>query len=70
MKRKANNYLTHGRQRCRPFCLTGGNEIMTEREARNKIVGIFTGWAGKKEADERHKSNIDIYNVHTPLEMG
>ena len=35
---------------------------MTEREARNKIVGIFTGWAGKKEADESHKSIIDLYN--------
>ena len=43
---------------------------MTEREARNKIVGIFTGWAGKKEADESHKSIIDLYNGHSPLARG
>ena len=43
---------------------------MTEREARNKIVGIFTGWAGKKEADGSHKSIIDLYNGHSPLARG
>ena len=43
---------------------------MTEREARNKIVGIFTGWAGKKESDGSHQSIIDIYNGHLPLARG
>ena len=43
---------------------------MTEREARNKIVGIFTGWAGKKESDGSHKSIIDLYNGHSPLARG
>ena len=43
---------------------------MTEREARNKIVGIFTGWAGRKESDGSHRFIIDLYNGHLPLARG
>ncbi|MCM1187618.1 MAG: phage tail tip lysozyme [Lachnospira sp.] len=43
---------------------------MTEREVRNKIVGIFTGWNGRKESDGSHKYIIDLYNGHLPLARG
>ena len=43
---------------------------MTERELRDKIVGIFTGWIGKKEADGSHMAIVNIYNGHKPLARG
>ena len=43
---------------------------MTEREARNKIVGIFTGWAGRNESDGSHRFIVDLYNGHLPLARG
>ena len=43
---------------------------MTEREARQKIVGIMQSWIGLKESDGSHMKIIDIYNGHTPLARG
>ncbi len=40
---------------------------MTERELRDKIVGIFIGWIGKKETDGSHMAIVNIYNSHKPL---
>jgi len=43
---------------------------MTEKQLREKIVKIATGWVGCKESDGSHKKIIDIYNAHKPLAVG
>lgn len=40
---------------------------MTEKQLREKIVSIATGWLGCKKADGSHKQIIDVYNAHKPL---
>ncbi len=43
---------------------------MTEKQLRQSVVDIFTGWLGLKEADGSHMQIIDIYNSHKPLARG
>ena len=43
---------------------------MTEKQLREKVVNIATGWVGCKEADGSHKKIIDVYNSHKPLARG
>lgn len=43
---------------------------MTEKQLREKIVSIATGWIGCKESDSTHKKIIDVYNSHKPLARG
>jgi len=48
----------------------GGNEGMTEAQARQKIVGIMQGWIGLKRSDRSHAVIIDTYNGNKPLPRG
>ena len=48
----------------------GGNEGMTEAQARQKVVGIMQGWVGLKRSDKSHAPIIDTYNGNTPLPRG
>ena len=48
----------------------GGNEGMTEAQARQKVVGIFQGWIGLKRSDRSHAPIIDTYNGNKPLPRG
>ena len=48
----------------------GGNEGMTEAQARQKVVGIMQGWIGLKRSDKSHAPIIDTYNGNTPLPRG
>ena len=48
----------------------GGNEGMTEAQARQKIVGIMQGWIGLKRSDRSHAPIIDTYNGNKPLPRG
>ena len=43
---------------------------MTEKQLRQSVVDIFTGWLGLKEADGSHMQIVDIYNSHKPLARG
>lgn len=43
---------------------------MTEKQLRQKVVSIMTGWLGCKESDGSHKKILDIYNSHSPLPRG
>lgn len=48
----------------------GGNEGMTEAQARQKIVSIMQGWIGLKRSDRSHAPIIDTYNGNKPLPRG
>lgn len=48
----------------------GGNEGMTEAQARQKVVGIMQGWIGLKRSDKSHAPIIDAYNGNKPLPRG
>ena len=48
----------------------GGNEGMTEAQARQKVVGIMQGWIGLKRSDRSHAPIIDTYNGNKPLPRG
>ena len=48
----------------------GGNEGMTEAQARQKVVGIMQGWIGLKRSDKSHAPIIDTYNGDKPLPRG
>lgn len=48
----------------------GGNEGMTEAQARQKIVSIMQGWIGLKRSDRSHAPIIDAYNGNKPLPRG
>ena len=43
---------------------------MTEKELRQKVVGIMQSWLGYNETNGKHKKIIDIYNGHKPLARG
>lgn len=43
---------------------------MTEKQLREKIVSIATGWIGCNGNDGSHKKIIDVYNSHKPLACG
>lgn len=48
----------------------GGNEDMTEAQARQKVVGVMQGFVGLKRADKSHAPIIDAYNSNKPLPRG
>ena len=48
----------------------GGNEGMTEAQARQKVVGIMQGWVGLKRSNGSHAPIIDTYNGNTPRPRG
>ena len=43
---------------------------MTEKQLRQKVVGIMQSWLGYNETNGNHKKIIDIYNGHRPLARG
>lgn len=43
---------------------------MTEKELRQKVVGIAESYLGCKESDGSHRKIIDLYNSHKPLARG
>lgn len=43
---------------------------MTEKQLRQKVVGIMQGWLGYNETNGKHKKIIDLYNSHKPLARG
>lgn len=43
---------------------------MTEKELRQKVVGVMKGWLGYNEINGKHKKIIDLYNSHKPLARG
>ena len=43
---------------------------MTEKQLRDKVVGIMEGFLGCKESNGSHKKILDIYNSHRPLPRG
>lgn len=43
---------------------------MTEKELRQKVVGIMQSWLGYSEANGKFKEILDIYNNHKPLPRG
>ena len=45
-------------------------EVITEQQARQKLVDIAVSWMGCNGADGSHKKIIDIYNNHKPLARG
>lgn len=62
----------YGQQIC--DLLTGSaemeDEVMTESQARQKVVDIAVGWYGCNEQNGSHKKIIDAYNAHSPLARG
>ena len=48
----------------------GGNEGMTEAQARQKVVSIMQGWVGLKRSNGSHAPIIDTYNGNTPRPRG
>lgn len=49
---------------------TGGAKIMTEEQARQKVIAIMQGWVGLKRSDKSHAPIIDTYNANKPLPRG
>jgi hypothetical protein len=43
---------------------------MTEKQLRQKVIGIMQSWLGYNETNGNHKKIIDIYNGHKPLARG
>jgi len=43
---------------------------MTEKQLRQKVVGIMQSWLGYNETNGNHKKIIDLYNSHKPLARG
>lgn len=43
---------------------------MTEKQLRQKVVGIMQSWLGYSEANGKFKEILDIYNNHKPLPRG
>lgn len=53
-----------------PTTTGGGTKIVTEAEARQKVVSIMQGWVGLKRSNRSHAQIIDTYNAHKPLPRG
>lgn len=45
-------------------------KTVTEKELRQKVVGIAESYLGCKESDGSHRKIIDLYNSHKPLARG
>lgn len=43
---------------------------MTEKQLRERVVGIAKGWLGYSEASRKHRVIVDLYNKHKPLPVG
>ena len=43
---------------------------MTEKQLRQKVVGVMQSWLGYNETNGNHKKIIDLYNSHKPLARG
>ena len=43
---------------------------MTEKQLRESVVAVLTGWLGRSEANCGHKAIIDLYNTQRPLPRG